>query len=100
MTAVFRPSDPLLASPSNAFLFYLLVRTVVGDERAAGDPSAVRTFLQGFGRSRVSALDLPEAERDAALVELGGLMQHGTNDVPNVRRRLEILAAAWGRAGA
>jgi hypothetical protein len=97
VSAVFRTSDPLLASPSNAFLFFLFVRSVVGDETATRDPSAVRAFLDDFGRARVAALDLPEAERDPSLVEFSGLMQHGTNDVRNVRRRLEILADAWSR---
>ena len=99
LSEVFRPSDPLLASPSNAFLYYLFVRSVVGDERATADPSAVRDFLERFQHARVAALDLPEAERDATLVEFSGLMQHGTNDVRNIRRRLEILGAAWAREG-
>lgn len=95
VSAVFRPADPLLTTPSNAFLLYLFVRRVVGDQRAAADPARVRAFLEAFQQSRVAALDQPEEERDATLVEFSGLMQHGTNDARNVRRRLEILGAAW-----
>jgi hypothetical protein len=97
ISRVFRPADPLLASPSNAFLYCLFVRSAVVDEPAAADPSAVRGFIEGFQRARVAALDLPEADRDPALIEFSGLMQHGTNDVRNVRRRLDILVAAWAR---
>lgn len=97
VSSVFRQADPLLSSPSNAFLYYLFVRSVVGDEQAAADPPAVRGFLEAFQQARSAALDQPETERDAALVEFSGLMQHGANDVRNIRRRLEILAAAWAR---
>jgi hypothetical protein len=100
MSDVFRPADPLLSSPSHAFLYYLFVRSVVGDETATSRPDRVRAFLDGFQRSRVAALDLPESERDGTLIEFSGLMQHGTNDARNVARRLEILAAAWARESA
>lgn len=115
MAAVFRPSDPLLASPSYAALYFEFLRAMPAgdqgesdrsdrsDRSGASDPSDpsdasdVRAFLDWFGRRRHEALDLPEHERDASLVEFSGLMQHGAQDARSFTRRLEILRAAWAR---
>ncbi|HEU0235837.1 MAG TPA: DUF262 domain-containing protein [Candidatus Limnocylindrales bacterium] len=108
MAAVFHPSDPLLASPSYAALSFEFLRALAAGEPAAdrtdpwaaSDPSGAsgaRAFLDWFGRRRHEALDLPEHERDASLVEFSGLMQHGAQDARSFARRLEILRAAWAR---
>jgi len=104
LDAVFAPRDPLLGSPAQALLAYLFVGEALPEVkpgRAAVD--RVRTFLEWFGRTRLAALDLPESERDPALVEFSELSQHGTNEQRNVERRLAILRAAyerWAVAGA
>ena len=103
MAAVFRASDPLLASASYAALYFEFLRALPAGDPGASDPSDafgasdVRAFLNWFGRRRHEALDLPENERDASLVEFSGLMQHGAQDARSFARRLEILRAAWAR---
>ena len=98
MATVFRTADPLLASPSYVALYFEFLR-----DRSSSDPDAwdasdasdARAFLVWFGRRRHEALDLPEGERDASLVEFSGLMQHGAQDARSFARRVEILRAAW-----
>ncbi len=97
LDSVFGPHDPLLGSPAAALLAYLFV----GETRLTTDDDAVaertRAFLDWFHRTRLAALDLPEPERDPALVEFSELSQHGTNEQRNIERRLAIMRASYGR---
>jgi len=94
LSAVFGRSDPLLGAPSYVLLYFLFLCDGPADAAAPGD---VRDFLASFQRDRAAALEQPEDERDEALVEFSGLMQHGAQDRRTIARRLEILRAAWLR---
>ena len=94
MARVFGSADPLLSSPSWATLFFVFLESVPAPE---APDQEVRAFLTAFQRNRLAALDMPEHERDEALVEFSGLMQHGAQDPRSIARRLEILRSAWLR---
>ena len=97
MSSIFRPSDPLLASPSAALVAYLLVRSRVsadGDDLGA---ARTRGFFEWFQRARLAALERPEGEGDGEYVEYSELSQHGTNEARNIARRMQIVAGAFER---
>jgi hypothetical protein len=93
LDGVFREQDPLLHSPAQVLLDYLAAEPGIGAAAAAEQ----REFLAWFAAERSAALDLPEGERDASLVEFSELSQHGTNEHRNIERRLAILRAARER---
>jgi hypothetical protein len=94
MADVFRPADPLLASPSYGLLYFLFLADGLPSGASAGE---IRDFLEWLQHSRAAALEQHEDARDEALVEFSGLMQHGAGDRRAVARRLEILRGAWER---
>ncbi len=95
LDGTFGPRDPLLGSPAQALLAYLVVRDLPDDSVVA--IADLRTFLDWFNTTRLAALDLPEAERDPALVEFSELSQHGTHEARNIERRLTIVRASYDR---
>ena len=96
LARVFEPADPLLASPAQALLHHLFLRSVFDRRPSAADAARVRDFLEAFHQRRSAALELPEDTRDGALVEFSRLMQHGV-EPRNIEQRLGILHAAYDR---
>ena len=94
---VFAPRDPLLGSPASALLAYLFVAERPAWTDDAEGAARTRAFFDWFQRTRLAALDLPESERDPALVEFSELSQHGTNEQRNIERRLAIMRASVAR---
>ena len=97
LAMVFGPSDPLLSAPTYALLYYLFVDAALGPDASHDDGARLRDFLEWFQQTRLAELDRSDGERDAALIEYSGLMQHGANDQRNIDRRLEILRIAHDR---
>jgi hypothetical protein len=97
LSAIFRSSDPLLASPSAALVTYLFVRSRL--ERDGDAPAErLRGFFEWFQRARLAALERPEGEGGGGeYVEYSELSQHGTNEARNIARRLQIVETAYER---
>ena len=98
LVRIFSPADSLLGSPAQALLHHLFVRDVLDADDAVMDPSSVRAFLESFHRTRTTANEGPEEDREAVLVEFSRLMQHGVNEPRNIERRLDILRTAFDRS--
>jgi len=89
MGQVFVTDDPLLGRPSDAFLYFLLVRAV-----AAKDPTALsklRGFLERSQGTRRSAAGLSARGVDPGMAEFDAATGRGANEPRSLVRRLEIL---------
>ena len=89
---VFGSRDPLLGSPSQALLAYLLIagRPIDGTAAAAG----LRAALERFATAYAEALDHPGGAFDRSLLEFSEWAQQGTNDHRGLERRLELLTGS------
>jgi hypothetical protein len=94
---VFGPADPLLATPAQALLQAVFVDEHLDDASSDVAIARVRAFCEWFQRTRIAALDEPEASRDEALVTFSELLQHAVNDPHNLERRLSILRDRYER---
>lgn len=92
---VFDPADPLLNAPSQPALYYLFAKRVGGDGGSPALAREIRGFLESFHAARHAALERPDGQQDATMIEFTHLMQHGTNDQRSLERRLAILLAGW-----
>ncbi|HET8587139.1 MAG TPA: DUF262 domain-containing protein [Candidatus Limnocylindria bacterium] len=95
LSSVFAAADPLLAAPSQPALYYLFAKSVAGDDASPALAGRIRAFLESFHESRRAALERPDGQQDATMIEFTHLMQHGTNDQRSLERRLAILIAEW-----
>lgn len=93
--SVFDTADPLLAAPSHPSLYYLFAKRVAGDSASPALARRLREFLESFHERRRAALEAPDGQQDATMIEFTHLMQHGTNDQRSLERRLAILIAGW-----
>jgi hypothetical protein len=96
MERVFGSGDPLLGTPSQALLAYLLIAGRPMDGPAAA--TALRAALDRFAAEYAEALDHPGDAVDETLLEFSERGQPGTNDARDLERRLELLGRFVDRA--